>query len=306
MSLPALIWKLPSTLCLSFLSEKRAKVPGSGKKAGEDSTVDPIRNPEHLRQFREYFHDKYVKTDNMNMKKLYLSKYLLFMLGTNTALRASDLFRITWQELLSKDKFVLTEKKTGKKAKKYINEDLTEAIEEHVEFYNDNNYKYDLNEAVFFGKDKKEISEREYKNAIKAFSKLLKQVAAKIGIEDNIATHSMRKTFAYWSLMNHKGDSRALSLLMRLLNHSSTEMTLFYVGFSDDETKACYGDIGKLYKSIDNGNLKLYDDKITVSRGQIEELLRYVYTFGKEPTTDFNTDIDNLSALNAMLTDLEL
>lgn len=285
---------------------KRRKVPRSGKKADSDSTVDPIRDPEHLRAFRRYFHDKYLKTKNLRMKKLYLSKHLLFMLGTNTALRVSDLFRITWEELLSEDKFIIKEKKTGKKTKKYINSDLLEAIQEYVSFYNTNNYEYNLNDTVFFGVGKDKVSEKEYQNAIKAYSKLLKGVAVKIGIKDNIATHSMRKTFAYWFLMDHKGDSRALTLLMKLLNHSSIAVTLFYAGFSDDETKGFYTDMSKLYKSIDKGTVKIYDDKITVSRGQVEELLRYAYSLGKEPITDFNTDVDNLTTLNGMLADLEL
>lgn len=61
-----------------------------------------------------------------------------------------------------------------------------------------------------------------------------------------------------------------------------------------------------LYENIDNGTVKIYDDKITVSKAQVEELLRYAYSLGKEPVIDFNTDVDNLATLNGMLVDLEL
>ena len=48
---------------------RREKVEGSGKKKGGHNEVHPIRNPEHLRLLRRYFHDKYERTTNINMKK---------------------------------------------------------------------------------------------------------------------------------------------------------------------------------------------------------------------------------------------
>lgn len=74
----------------------------------------------------------------------------------------------------------------------------------------------------------------DIENAEKAYTKVLKEAAAKIGITDNIGTHSLRKTYSYWFLLDHKSAPYATSRLQESLNHSDQKTTLRYAGFSEE------------------------------------------------------------------------
>ncbi|WP_425435288.1 hypothetical protein [Marininema halotolerans] len=61
----------------------------------------------------------------------------------------------------------------------------------------------------------------------------------KAGIKDNINTHSLRKTWAYWRFVS--GEKTAL--ISKALNHSSERETYCYLGFNQDEMDRVYGGI---------------------------------------------------------------
>lgn len=212
---------------------------------------------------------------------------------------------MTWGDILTNEKMVIWEKKTGKKNIRYLNADIGKAIEFYqkqieIDFGDYTVVDYCFGDYVFPSKSKTGYL------TIQGLDKILKEMKEDLDITDNFSTHTMRKTFAYWYLMNNKGNSRALTKLCALLNHSSISMTLRYAGISDDENKEIFEDMSKFYVTVDNGTVRTYDDKITISRGQVEDLLRYAYSLRKEPVMDFNTDVDNLAALNGTLADLEL
>jgi hypothetical protein len=243
------------------------------------------------------------------MKHIHLRNHTIFILGIKTGLRMSDLLRLTWKNLLSKDMFTITEHKTKKLRDIYITKILKDAIEEYKLFLEKNNIKFELDESVFLGKMRVEILDKDdpdIQRAEKSYNKVLKEAAIKIGITDNIGTHSMRKTYSYWFLLNNKNDPYAVLRLQEELNHDSLKSTFKYSGFSRDIRKKDSEEMDSLYENIINGTVRTYDDKITVSKGQVEDLLRYAYSLGKEPVTDFNADVDNLAALKDMLADLEL
>lgn len=50
-------------------------------------------------------------------------------------------------------------------------------------------------------------------------------------IEDGIGTHTMRKTFGYW----YYKQSKDIATLQSILNHSHPEITLRYIGITDEE-----------------------------------------------------------------------
>ena len=75
---------------------------------------------------------------------------------------------------------------------------------------------------------------------------IIKRTAQEAGIKQNIGSHSLRKTFGFHVWHNAKNKDKALVLLQRAFNHSSTVVTLEYIGVTDDE-------IEELYNTIDLG-----------------------------------------------------
>lgn len=284
------VWQVAEVTKLSI---KRKKVVGSGKKEGTYSTVEPIRDLRVLKKMRQFFVSEYERTNNQRKKLAAMRNNLLFIIGLNSALRIGDILNLTWENLLSGDRFIIKESKTKKFNNKFINNDIVSAVEK---------YKTALSEYEITYADTDKVFDITSQN----FIKVLKRAGKMCGFTENIGTHTMRKTFSYWYLMNNKGNSRALTVLCSLLNHSEERVTLNYAGISLDEWKTIFDETSKFYRNVDNGTIRIYDDKITVSKSQIEELIRYAYSLGKEPITDFNADVDNLATLNDMLADLEL
>ncbi len=272
----------------AFLTKK---IPGSGKKKGTASTAEPIRDLEVLKAMRKFFLDEAEKSDNMNKKISALRNHLLFVIGLNFGLRISDILSLTWKDLQT-DKLIIREKKTGKFNIRFLTDDIKQALEK---------YKSVLTEYNIDPLPEEKVFDMTKQNVIKT----LKRAAVKCNFTENIGTHTMRKTFAYWYLMNHKNDSRAATVLQAMFNHSDGKITMKYAGITEDENKAVFEDMGNFYADVDRGTVKTCDDKITVSYSRMEELLRYAYALGKE-TTDISTDFDNLETLKAMLSDLQI
>ncbi len=278
---------------------RREKVEGSGKKKGGHNGVHPIRNPEHLRLLRRYFHDKYERTTNINMKKKHLRNHLIFMVGINTLLRISDILRLTWNDLLS-EKFYIKEKKTDKWNYKFVNDDLKTHVDEYFKFCEKYGFNTDGDYAPFVGKYKSEISlgnDSVCISAAKTYIKVLKEAARKIGITDNIGTHTMRKTYCYWFLMNNKNNYSAIDYLQQELNHDKRKTTLGYAGISEDTRHENTDDIGNFYKSVDKGEFSVCPDKISLSETKIKDLIKQAYILGTENADSPSKTLEDMDFL---------
>lgn len=270
--------------------KKRGKVAGSGKKKGKTSEVESIQDLEILKKMRSYFIEiEFNKSENINKKITAIKHNLIFTIGINTALRISDILKLTWKELLSGEKFTIQEKKTQKFNTRYINKDISQAVELYINILKKYNIEFTSDDKVF-----------DY--TTQGVIKFLKRAAKECGSKQNIGTHTMRKTFSYWFLMNNKGNSRALQVLCEILNHSSEKVTLRYAGITENEKKDVFYEMSDFYQKVDRGEVRIYDDKITVSKGQVEELIQYAYTLGKEnANANLDTDLDNLSVIKSLL-----
>ena len=59
------------------------------------------------------------------------------------------------------------------------------------------------------------------------------KAAQAAGIEECIAAHGLRKTFGYW----HYKYNKDIRILMDIFNHSSEDITLRYIGVTDEQKK---------------------------------------------------------------------
>jgi integrase len=166
---------------------------------------------------------------NRLLKYLYQKKkwkyYLLVRLGISTALRYSDLSRITWEAVINKETLEIKEKKTGKVRQIPIQKELSETL---LSVYRTLN-EPDLNNPVI-------------DLHIRTVNKQLKVHCKKSGITRpvRISSHSMRKSFGRAVWVKHGKSEEALVKLSQLFNHSSTSITRIYLSITKEEIDDLY------------------------------------------------------------------
>ena len=183
--------------------------------------VQPIRNKEDIEAIKGYFTHR-----GMHREKL------LFTIGINSSLRIGDILRLTWGDVSSggsiKDSIKLKEQKTGKTKVIRINNSLREALERHLEGFYTRGGGYLFPSLSFTSKGKAWTRQYAWK--------MLKDAGKAVGIEQNIGTHTMRKTFGYF----RREAGVPLHKLMRVFNHSSEAITLLYLGYTQEENDEVY------------------------------------------------------------------
>ncbi len=169
------------------------------------------------------------------VRRLYRDKqYRLSLLvgcGIFFGLRISDLRQLTWAMLLNGDKFVLREKKTGKRREVSINKQFQQHIRECAEALNITN----MEQPCFLSHKKRVFSTQR-------INVLLKEIKAKYRLNiEHFSTHTFRKTFGY-RIFSISGDNADVALikLMELFNHSNVAITKRYLGIRQEELAECY------------------------------------------------------------------
>ncbi|MBZ4647116.1 MAG: recombinase XerD [Clostridia bacterium] len=148
---------------------------------------------------------------------------LLFKFGLNTGLRISDILPIKVKDIFNengqfREYLVLKEMKTAKEKKVKINNALRKNLAEYLK-------TTDLQYDSFLFPSKK----GNHIGRVQAY-RILKQAAVIVGIE-NFGTHSLRKTWGYWT---YKASKYNIGLIMDTFNHSSQQITLRYIGVNQD------------------------------------------------------------------------
>jgi len=174
------------------------------------STVEPIRRVEDIRKVERIL-SKQSKRD-----------YVLFVLGTNSGLRISDILRLNVEDVRDKTHIQITEKKTGKFKKFPINDKLKPILDDFIK-----------------GRKNKEPLFMSYwghrLDRVTAYY-IIHNACKSAGIKDRIGTHSMRKTFGYHHYKKYKN----IAILQKIFNHSSPQITIRYIGIEQDEIDDSY------------------------------------------------------------------
>jgi len=166
--------------------------------------VDPIRKTECIDAVKRILKEN--GTRNL----------LLFLLGINTGLRVSDLLNLRVRDVKDKDSVQIREKKTRKVKKFPIPEDVKAFIDEYVE--RKSPYRFLFKSR----KSNKPISR------VQAY-RIIRDACMILGLE-HTGTHSLRKTFGYHFYKKTKD----IALLQKILNHSSQDITLRYIGVTQE------------------------------------------------------------------------
>lgn len=198
----------------------RAKKTNSKKQRGLKN-VQPLRTDEQIKEFRETikFLGKVGQLADPERDQL------LFTLGIDWGLRASDLVALTVADVKDKDHFLIKEQKTGKGKYAKINDGLKEQIANYIE-----SHDLDADDWLFPSRSRdRKTGERKHIQR-QTLYKMLEKVAEYLEW-DFVGTHTLRKTFAY-HLYRKTGN---IALVQELLNHSSQAVTLRYIGVTQDE-----------------------------------------------------------------------
>ncbi len=181
------------------------------------SKTQPIKDLEKIEQLKQYY-----------LNKSSVRDYVLVTLGFNTALRISDILKLTWKDVFDfneksfRKHLYLIEEKTKKKTIIALNKVVVASLEK---------FRIILNNVE---PDTYIIKSRQGTNRpidrTQAF-RIIRKGAKSIGIEGNISCHSMRKTFGYWAWKN----GYQPAIIMSIFNHSSIEITKRYLSIDQDD-----------------------------------------------------------------------
>ena len=180
---------------------------------------------EDLRKLRKYF--------KLNDKVVILA---LINIGVNVGLRISDLSKIKFENINPDYTIKLREKKTKKIRKIKFNLICQKAIEDLKKYYEELGYS---SEKGFLFKSLnrkyvKELYDKPISNV--GISKYFNKAKKDLNISYPIGTHSLRKT---WGHRVYKS-TLDIAIVMSILNHSSAEQTLKYIGIEEDRINEIY------------------------------------------------------------------
>lgn len=210
----------------------------SNKVAGESTEVYPFVSEEEIKAMIDVFDKHIEEATNENKRMIAKRNKMMFLIGINIGLRASDLCCLKWSFFYNEDGsfkefYTLMPKKT-KKHRKFVkiffNQTVKKSIENYVSDYPIENMEDYLFKSRKGDKCITEIS----------LGRIVKDAAKEAGIDKNICSHSLRKTWAYTIWHNAEDKSKALVMLQQCLAHSNSMTTMRYIGILDEEKKDMY------------------------------------------------------------------
>ncbi len=166
------------------------------------------------------------KTKDISViKKLLMNKprdLALFTIGINTNLRASDLIRITTEQvrgLRAGESFPIREKKTKKYREVTLNKACIQVIQKLLasKMFRDNDPLFPITTI--------------------RINQLVKQWTQSINLKGNYGSHTLRKT---WGRIQHTEFNVPIPVLMVCFNHSTQKQTLQYLCIDDAEIKSVF------------------------------------------------------------------
>ena len=206
--------------------------------AGVSCEVYPFTSEEEIKGMIDVFNKHIEEASNENKRQIACRNKMMFLVGINIGLRASDLCRLQWsffynENGIFKEFYTLMPKKT-QKHKKFVKIFFNKTVKKAIENYT-NNYPIENMEDYLFKSRKGD----KYLTEI-SLGRIIKDAAKEAGIEKNICSHSLRKTWAYTIWHNADDKSKALVMLQQCLAHSDSVTTMKYIGIMDEEKKDMY------------------------------------------------------------------
>ena len=201
----------------------------------KSSRCDAVSDPKDVAKIKEF----YLTTGHKNKRK---RNYMIFTLGTSIGLRGCDLLRLQIRDIVNpdgtiKNRITTFESKASKMNYPFINNTAKQAIYDYLsELPN-----IDFDDYLI----KDDMNSKSYKPMCEdTLRKIILKAQQKLNLPYHLGAHSLRKTFAYWTIKLHPNDINVMNVLQEMLNHSSLRTTLVYAGIADEDYNKMYSDIG--------------------------------------------------------------
>ena len=210
------------------------------KVAGVSSEVYPFTSEAEIKTMIDVFNKRIEEATDENKRQTAMRNKMMFLVGINLGIRASDLCGLKYSFFMNndgtfKDSYSLQPKKTkkaGKYVKLYFNQTVKKAIADYIEEYP----IQDMDEYLFKSRKGGAITE-------KSLWKIIVEATVEAGIEKNVGSHTLRKTFGYHIWHNAEDKEKALVMLMAIFNHSSVATTKKYIGLMDEEIEEVFNSL---------------------------------------------------------------
>lgn len=199
-----------------------------------EHTSEPIKSLDDIDRISKYLLANQRYRDNM-----------LFIVGINFGLRVSDLLQLRFSQLIDdnftfRTTFPILEKKTKNTRKvrrnRYIS--INNAVMDAVTIYLQHT-ECKLDDFMFRSESNRGSNQNKPMSRM-SVDRILKEIGDTLQLENKMATHSMRKTFAYHQMVMSNNDPRKLLLLQKMFGHSSAAQTLDYIGITGEEIEEAY------------------------------------------------------------------
>lgn len=227
-------------------------------ETAKEHAAEPIKSMKDIDRISKYLTDSGRFRDNM-----------LFIVGINFGLRVSDLRTLRFAQLINedftfRDRFPILEKKTRNTRKVQRNRYITvnTAVMEAVTLYLEHTPNVCLSDYMF----RSESNRGKNSNAPlskQAIDMMLKGIASDLGLGNRMATHSLRKTFAYHQMVMSGNDPRKLLLLQKIFGHSTAAQTLDYIGITSEEIDDAYRrlNLGSTHNYLMDSSIEESDER---------------------------------------------
>lgn len=178
--------------------------------------VEPIKSKKDIEAIEKY------------LSKHSLRNQLIWVFGTNTGLRISDILALNVEDVQNKQYVEIIEKKTKKYKRFPLNNKLRNLIKEYLKI-RDKQYSLTNDEPLFVGKKHCRLDRSQV-------YRFINDVCEDLNISVNVGTHTMRKSFGY----HHYKQNNDVALLQKIFNHSSPSITMRYIGIAQEELDESY------------------------------------------------------------------
>ena len=230
------------------------------KQHGISSEVYSFKTIEEIDKVMDVFNRRIDAAPTKLKRQQAIRNKLLFKLGINLGIRASDLRTLRWNyffeikdnELVFKQYYSLKSKKQRKYIKLFFNNTVKESLMEYLSLYPFEDFCEETLEGFVFpsqkpSRKKDKIADGDIAISEATMWETIKVAAKEAGIKQNIGSHSLRKTWGFWVWHDAEDKDKMLVILQHCFSHSSTQTTMRYIGLLDTEIKDAY-------ESIELGN----------------------------------------------------
>lgn len=232
-----------NTIIYDFTSRKpiveKAEVDNGtyDNRAGQKKEVYAFRTNEEIKSMIDVYDKHIEEASNSLLRKIACRNKMLFVIGINIGVRASDLRLLTWDFFFEKnldgslkfrESYSLRPKKTSKH-NKYVNLYFNDTVKKIINWYINMYPIEDIESYVFKSRKTDEPI------TVNAMWRVIKDAAKEAGIKQNIGSHTLRKTFCYQVYANASDKGKVLIILQNILNHSDQLTTMRYLGLINED-----------------------------------------------------------------------